>query len=138
MYIPEEFLIFKTCLHTCVPRALHDRFDVDIKVRAVLACDNDPQCQAHIKAMNEVEILLSDVGEVAAGSGVNLLTGESQTLEECDVLSAGTSCVNLSAEILGCAFLSKTLFSCQGVERLVSLKSPGILEIMFTIHIYVC
>ena len=48
-----------------------DRFGSEIQANPVLACDNDPECQDHIKAMGETKILFNDVGEVAAGCGVN-------------------------------------------------------------------
>ena len=82
-------------------RAFSERFGAEIQVNPVLACDNDPECQEHIKAMGETRILFNDVEDVAKGSGVNLLTGKQEKLPEIDLLAAGTSCVNLSSENLG-------------------------------------
>lgn len=75
---------------------------------AALACDNDPACQSHITSMGEVKMLFGDVADVARGSGVNLLTGNQEKAPECDVLAAGTSCVNLSSENLACKHASDT------------------------------
>ena len=65
--------------------------------------------------MKETRILFNDVGEVAKGSGVNLLTGKQEQVPEVDFLSAGTSCVNLSSENLGS--LGKNLGSIHLVSK---------------------
>lgn len=78
-------------------RALKERFGVDIALRACLACDISPACQRHIRGMGETEILLADVAEIPKRQGVNLLDGKMASIPECDLLVAGTSCVNLSS-----------------------------------------
>jgi len=70
-------------------------------VASVVACDIDPHCQEHIKRMQEAQYLMADVQEVAAGQGTDLITGKPVKIGQCDVLAAGTSCVNLSSMYLG-------------------------------------
>lgn len=92
-------------------RAFEQRFKSETNVRCVLSCDKDHACQQYIRQLGETEILFGDVSEVAAGKGINILTGKKVILqEECDVLAAGTSCVNFSSMKLGfvyrCCFRS--------------------------------
>ena len=68
---------------------------------SIVACDIHPHCQEHIKRKGEVKYLFADVGEVAAGHGTDLISGKPVKLGQCDVLAAGTSCVNLSSMYLG-------------------------------------
>lgn len=55
--------------------------------------------------MGEAEILFANVSEVAEGRGTNLLTGKPVKVPVCDVLAAGTSCIDLSSMKLGITYI---------------------------------